>query len=128
MHETAPGTPGATVVIVGPCASGKSTLAEALRARGFAARIVAQEHSAVPNLWMRSHPDVLVVLDVDLEHLRERRSPTWLASVYANQRYRLRNAFAAADLVVDTSALTAAGVLETVLAWLTAHGWRQDIS
>lgn len=119
MHETVPG-PSAMVVIVGPCASGKSTLAEALRLRGFAVRIVAQEHSAVPDLWKRSSPDILIALDVDLEHLRQRRSPTWLEPVYVNQRYRLRNAFAAADLMVDTSALSAEDVLEMVLAWLAA--------
>lgn len=116
------------VVIVGPCASGKSTLAAALRAHGFSVRIVAQEHSAVPYLWQRSHPDLLIALDVDLEHLRDRRSPTWLASVYASQRGRLAQAFAAADLVVDTSALSAKEVVERVLGWLVVNGWDHDLN
>lgn len=127
MHGTA-GSSTPVVVIVGPCASGKSTLAEALRHREYVVRIVAQEHSAVPDLWMRSNPDILIALDVDLEHLRQRRSPTWLAAVYASQRHRLRNAFAAADLVVDTSHVPADGVLETVLTWLSAHGWSREVS
>lgn len=116
------------IVIVGPCASGKSTLAAGLRAKGFTVRIVAQEHSAVPHLWQRSQPDMLIALDVDLEHLRARRSPTWLASIYASQRSRLAHAFAAADLVVDTSALSAAEVIEAVLGWMMANGWDREIS
>lgn len=110
------------VVIVGPCASGKSTLAAALREAGLDVRIVAQEHSIVADLWRRQHPDLLIGLDVDLPTLRERRSPTWPASVYANQRERLAPAFAAADLVVDTTPLDAAEVIAVVRDWLRERG------
>ncbi|MGC4190656.1 MAG: hypothetical protein QM589_05380 [Thermomicrobiales bacterium] len=110
------------VVIVGPCASGKSTLAVALRRFGIDARIVAQEHSIVADLWRRQQPDVLIGLDVDLETLRARRSPTWPASVYASQRERLAPAFAAAGLVVDTSPLDADQVVAVVVAWLRERG------
>lgn len=106
------------VVIVGPCASGKSSLVAALRERGIDARVVAQEHSIVRDLWRRQDPDLLVALDVDLETLRARRSPTWLASVYESQRARLAPAFMAADLVLDTSPLSPEEVIATVLAWL----------
>jgi hypothetical protein len=106
------------VVIVGPCASGKSSLAAALRDRGIDARVVAQEHSIIRDLWHRQDPDLLIALDVDLETLRARRSPTWLASVYESQRARLAPAFMAADLVLDTSPLALDAVIATVLAWL----------
>ena len=114
------------VVIVGPCASGKSTLAAALRERGIDVRIVAQEHSIVADLWRRQQPDVLIGLDVDLPTLRERRTPTWPASVYASQRERLAPAFSAADLVVDTTPLDASEVIAVVLAWLRGRGMAAD--
>ena len=41
------------IAIVGVCASGKSTLAKALRERGYNARQVLQEHSYVPYMWQR---------------------------------------------------------------------------
>jgi len=114
------------VVIVGPCASGKSTLAAALRDRGLDTRIVAQEHSIVADLWRRQRPDVLIGLDVDLATLRARRAPTWPASVYASQQERLAPAFAAADLVVDTTPLDAEAVVGIVLAWLQERGFAPD--
>ena len=39
------------IAVVGPCASGKSTFAKALKAAGYEARHPAQEHSYVPNMW-----------------------------------------------------------------------------
>ncbi|MBP9503378.1 MAG: hypothetical protein KBF17_14555, partial [Candidatus Promineofilum sp.] len=41
------------VAVVGPCASGKSTLVAALRAAGYDARHPAQEHSFVKDMWRR---------------------------------------------------------------------------
>lgn len=111
------------IVIVGPCASGKSSLAAALREHGLDARVVAQEHSMVSDLWRRRNPDVLIGLDVDLETLRARRSPAWLAPVYESQRARLAGAFGEADLLLDTSPLSRDEVIETVLAWLRTQGW-----
>lgn len=110
------------VVIVGPCASGKSTLKSALQELGLDARIVAQEHSIVSDLWQRKDPDILIGLDVDLDTLRSRRTPTWPATVYASQRIRLAPAFGAADLVVDTSPLSTSDVVEIVVAFLRERG------
>ncbi|MGB3328155.1 MAG: hypothetical protein WBA46_04320 [Thermomicrobiales bacterium] len=110
------------VVIVGPCASGKSTVKQALQDLGLDARIVAQEHSIVSDLWRRAGADILIGLDVDLATLRARRAPTWPASVYASQQTRLAPAFAAADLVVDTSPLTAEDVVAEIVAFLRERG------
>jgi predicted ATPase len=90
------------IVVVGPCAAGKTTLVAALIERGYNAYAVAQEHSIVRDLWNRRDPDVVVALDLDLAVLRQRRSPTWSADIYARQHERLQPAFAAAHLLIDT--------------------------
>jgi GTPase SAR1 family protein len=94
------------IVVVGTCASGKSTLVAALKEHGFDAGGVAQEHSAIPDLWNHSRPDVLVYLDVDLAIVRERRSPTWSEVIFDAQRERLRQALGAADLIIDTGSVS----------------------
>lgn len=107
------------VAVVGPCASGKSSLVEALTERGFDAYSVAQEHSISSDLWARQKPDVLIFLDVSLLSIRIRReSPAWPSSVFEQQRIRLHDARAAADLIIDTDALGRQGVVEAALAHL----------
>lgn len=106
------------IVVVGPCASGKSTLVSALRDNGYDAYAVAQEHSAVRGLWRRKDPDVLIALDVPLDVVRQRRSPGWLESVYERQHERLASAYEAADLNIDTSRHDVDGVLTLVMEWL----------
>ena len=108
------------VVVVGPCASGKTTLVDRLRAVGVDARVSAQEHSIVRDLWARMQPDYLVFLDVDLKTLRSRRAPTWPESVYLAQQKRLAPARHAADVVIDTTAHDASEVFEAVLAKIRA--------
>lgn len=109
----------ARVVVVGYCASGKSTLVEALKERGIDARAVAQEHSIISGLWNHSTPDRVVFLDVDLEHIRQRRhNPNWPAWIYDLQRERLSGARARADLIVDTSPITEAEMLDVVFSFL----------
>jgi len=41
------------IAVVGPCASGKTRLVQALRERGYNAREVAQNYSHVPTMWQR---------------------------------------------------------------------------
>ena len=108
------------IVIVGPCASGKSTLAANLRAVGLDARVSGQEHSEVSYLWSRMEPDVVVGLHIDLETLRFRRGSTWSARLFDHQLRRLREAYGAAHLHLDTSTLDESQALAEVLA-LVGH-------
>ena len=109
---------GPRIVVVGPCASGKSTLVARLKQLDFDAYAVAQEHSAVRELWKRKDPDVLIALDVSLDAVRARRSPTWLEAVYERQHERLASAYAAADLTIDTARHDADEVVTIVCDWL----------
>jgi dienelactone hydrolase len=93
----------ARVVVVGGCASGKSTLVAELRRRGLDAVVCAQEHSDVPTLWTRSHPDLLVFLFADLQTVRERRGLHWSKVVYEAQQRRLRTARGSAHVTFDTA-------------------------
>jgi len=106
---------GPRVVVVGPCASGKTTLVLNLQAMGVDARVSGQEHSAIRNLWRRLEPDVLIALDLDLETLRERRGSTWPADLYGVQHARLEGAFDSADILIDTSRTSEAVVLEAAM-------------
>lgn len=111
------------VAVVGPCASGKSTLAEALRAAGYDARHPAQEHSFVPDMWQRLvNPDVLVYLDVDYAAYRARRPHHDPGPAYLDEQHRrLAHALTHADLVIDTSEITAEAVRTEALAFLASR-------
>jgi len=107
------------IAVVGPCAAGKSTLVRALRACGYNAREVAQEHSYVPSMWQRiTRPDRLVYLDVSREtaerRLERELPPAWWEEMTA----RLAHARAHADLMVETDNRTPEEVLEQVLMFL----------
>lgn len=112
---------GPKVVVVGPCASGKTTLVFNLRAAGVDAHVSGQEHSAIRNLWHRLNPDVLVALDVDLETLRRRRHPAWPETLYAVQHERLAEAFDAAHVRIDTGRVSERDVLDEVLRAVARH-------
>ncbi len=110
------------MVVVGPCASGKTTLVAGLRRLGYRATVCGQEHSDIPTLWQHSAPDLVVALDIDLATLRRRRGEEWPEWLYLIQRRRLRGATAAADVRVDTSVLDEAEVLRRVVADLARCG------
>ena len=112
------------IALVGPCASGKSTLATALESAGYEVRHVAQEHSYVPDMWRRlSRPDLLVYLDLSYEALRARRpTDTGGRGRLADQQERLAHARAHCDFYVDTSNLTPEQVAAAVLAFLGEAG------
>lgn len=109
------------VVVVGPCASGKSTLALGLRQRGYDAYVCGQEHSAVPSLWQHSRPDVVISLTVDISAIRDRRGANWPGWLYQLQKGRLAGAAAAADITIDTTQLDADGLIETAIGRLNRH-------
>lgn len=109
------------VVIVGPCASGKSTLVERLRDIGYDAVVCAQEHSDIPTLWRRARPAAMIALCVDLPTLRERRGANWPEEIWRRQQQRLANAQSAATVVVDTSELSSGDVLAVVARALRTH-------
>jgi hypothetical protein len=108
-------TPRQRIVVVGPCASGKTTLASRLRELGLDVRVCGQEHSEIHNLWLKLEPDVLIALTLDLATLRARRSPAWPERLYDAQQERLRDAYAAADLVIDTASTPLDDVVARVL-------------
>ena len=107
------------ISVVGPCASGKSTLVRALRMHGYDAHVTSQEHSGVRKLWQRHEPAILIALQADLESVRlRRRDPRWRRDLWNAQQERLADAFAHADLIADTSSRSARSVVEEVLQFL----------
>jgi len=116
------------IKVVGMSASGKSTLVKGLRAAGYDARPVSQEHSNVPDLWRRfdeadyGRPLWLIYLDVDLESQRGRRPDvSWSAKWWRTEQARLHHARAHADLRIDTSAMSPEQVLDVALLFLQQH-------
>lgn len=108
------------IAVVGACASGKSTLVEALQEAGYEASHVAQEHSYVPHMWQRiTSPDLLVYLDVAFDVILERRPGfNFKPDDLREQNQRLAHAREHCDLYIDTSNLTTAEVQEKTLAFL----------
>lgn len=94
--------------IVGPCSSGKSSLAGHLRADGYVVKEIMQEHSAAPAMWQRiTDPDVLIYLDVSVEVAARREGLSSPSSWWADEReFRLAHARAHCDLYIDTTALS----------------------
>jgi hypothetical protein len=111
------------IKVVGPCASGKSTLVAGLRRLGYDARSAAQDHSFVPDMWQRLNPpDLLVYLDVTIETTRQRGRAGlgWDQRYLDEQHERLRHARTHCDLYLPTDGLSQAEVLERVVEFVTA--------
>jgi GTPase SAR1 family protein len=108
------------VAVVGPCASGKSTLVTRLREHGYDAFAVAQEHSAVPALWAHQHPDVVIGLIADLETIRARRGTAWSEAIYRAQMDRLQAAYDAAHVSIDTREADEREMVRRAIAFLEA--------
>jgi thymidylate kinase len=107
------------VGVVGPCASGKSTLVAGLRALNHQARHIAQEHSYVQDMWRRiTNPDFLIYLDVSYEVSCARTGSQWSKKIYQHQLQRLTHARQHADLYIKTDDLSPQEVLDQVLALL----------
>ena len=105
--------------IVGPCSAGKTTLARGLRALGYDARAIVQEHSFAPSMWQRiTAPDLLIFLDVTFEVAQRRRWLNWTPADLAEQRRRLTHAREHCDLCLDTDPLTSPQVLAQALHFI----------
>lgn len=115
---------GPLIAVVGVCAAGKSTLVASLRAQGWNARQVAQEHSYAPAMWQRiTNPDVLIYLDASLDIIRRRRrDPDFPLWILEQEISRLRQARLQCHLYVNTDPFTPDQVLEIVMAWLAEGG------
>ncbi len=117
-----PSSPELLIGIVGPCASGKSTLIEHLAGLGFNARHIAQEHSFVPDMWQRlTHPDLLIFLDASYPTSLQRRKLGWSEADWQEQQRRLSHAKEHADLYIETDRKTAEAVLQQVLEFIDAQ-------
>lgn len=108
-----------SIVVVGVCSSGKSTLVRALRERGYNARAVSQEHSYVPRLWQRSNPDVLICLDASTHTIRGRGRTRWRQSLLDEQHSRLSHAREHCHLYIYTDGLSPEDVVSRVITFLS---------
>jgi gluconate kinase len=103
------------IAVVGGCGSGKTTIVRELQARGYDAYVVGQEHSSVPDLWNRRHPDAVIFLDVTLEAVRERRGPSWPEWLFKAQQGRLECASTGADIHVNTADLSVSQTVQHIV-------------
>jgi thymidylate kinase len=110
------------IAVVGPCASGKSTLVKALQERGYNAREVTQEHSYVKTMWQRmTRPDLLIYLDVSQEVAGRRRAAEADVAWWRELERRLRHARQHADLRIKTDDFSPEEVLDRALSFLEQH-------
>jgi thymidylate kinase len=111
---------GKTLIgIVGPCSAGKTTLIQGLRAQGYTARHIAQEHSFVQDMWRRiTNPDVLIYLEVSYEVSMRRRQLGMSSEEFGQQLERLSHSRQHADFILNTDSLKPEEVLEQVQGFL----------
>lgn len=95
-----------------------------LRARGFNARQVLQEHSYVPYMWQRiTNPDLLIFLDCSIETTRARRDDrNFEAWILVEERRRLQHAREHCDLYIATDELSPEEILERAVEFLGRNG------
>lgn len=107
---------GLRIAIVGPCGSGKTTLAQGLQQHGLQAHQIAQEHSYVPNMWQRiSKPDILVYLDASYETCSQRKRLDWVPAEHAEELRRLSHAREHCHIYIHTDPLGVEEVLTRAL-------------
>ena len=105
--------------IVGPCAAGKTTLLNRLKALGYEVHHIAQEHSFVPDMWSQVvSPKILIYLDVTFRESIARRPSDMSPGEFEEQERRLVNARQHADLYIQTSGLSPDEVFNRVMTYL----------
>lgn len=109
------------IAIVGVCASGKTTLVAGLKAAGYDAYNVAQEHSGIHDFWAKRHPDILVMIDATMPAIHKRRVVYWDESRLEVQHKRLADAKAHADLYIQTDKYNAQQVRDKVIDFVQAY-------
>lgn len=116
-----PDGPLPLIKVVGLSAAGKSTLVRQLRAAGYNARPVSQEHSNIPDLWQQfDPPDILIYLDITLEAQEQRRPDvSWSHENLHAERARLDHARGLADLHINTANMTDEAVFAIVRTFLS---------
>lgn len=113
------------IAVVGVCAAGKSTLATGLKALGYEAFSVPQEHSVVRALWERKHPDILVMLDAEWETTKKRRPDIMYGPErIIEQRRRLQLARDCCHLYLPTDDMTIDQVRAAVVE--LAERWKEQ--
>lgn len=109
--------------IVGPCASGKSSLVSALHEHGMQAKQIVQEHSYAPQMWrIIGRPDFLIYLDASFESCTRRKQLDWNLAEYQQQQDRLADARENCDYYLSTDELTEAQVVDRALNELERRG------
>lgn len=102
--------------IVGPCSSGKSTLIGNLKQKGYICRHIAQEHSYVPDMWLKiSNPRVLIYLDVEYETSLQRKYLNLTPQEFEEQKKRLLHARQNAQIYLHTNPYSPQEVYQYVL-------------
>ncbi|MHC1785007.1 MAG: hypothetical protein AB9891_20015 [Anaerolineaceae bacterium] len=119
-----PNLKGAPLIgIVGPCGSGKSTIAAGLTKYGLNIKPICQEHSYVPTMWQRiTKPDVLVFLDASHGETVRRKHLNWTAEEYQEQHRRLLHAREHADVYLFTDGSTPFETMRELLSILREKG------
>jgi len=117
----------AAIAIVGPCASGKTTLADRLRRAGWQARQIVQEHSYVPSMWRTINPpDLLIYLDASYEICTRRKQLNWSRGEYLEQIKRLADARERCDFYLNNDDLSIDDTAHKVIEWLNGRRQRGE--
>lgn len=107
------------IALVGPCGSGKSSLAVSLGAAGLTARQIAQEHSYVGDMWqVISDPEILIYLHASFPVCTARKGFSWTEAEYQEQIRRLEHAREHCQIFVDTTDLDKEQTLQAVMEQL----------
>lgn len=106
-------------MVVGTCASGKTTIVRELKARGFEAATCSQEHTTNPYLWRRKEPRFLVVLQCKEATVQKRRGRVFPKGLHKKQVQRLGKARKHCHLFLPTDDLTISDAVEKIVESFT---------